>query len=161
MGVLVLIATLAAGVIASPALAATTSVTDPAGDSDPDILKLTLANRQAKVVLKQKYADIDLVQAESLFIKWGKATHYRVNIGNYDSDPALEKRLWLVTSAGDTRKKCGDLTFSQSADTDLTIVRVPRSCLSKAPDKIRAKGVASMGQYNSDATKLTPYAARG
>jgi hypothetical protein len=147
-------------VLASSALAATTTVTDPSGDT-PDIRRLTLDNRQWKVVMKQKYEDIALVQVESLYIRWGKATHYRVNIGNYDSDDALERRLWLVTTDGETRKACGDMTFSRAADTDLTTVRVPRACIPRANDSIRAKGIASMGLYDHDATSLTPYAARG
>ena len=157
---LVVVAALAVLATAAPAFAETVYVTDAAGDT-PDIRRLTLDNRQSTVVLKQKYADLDFVQVESLYIKWGDATHYRVNIGNYDADDALEKRLWLVTADGEDRKACGDLMFEHDADEDRTTVRVPRSCIPRAPNRIRAKGVASMGLYENDQTSLTPYASRG
>ena len=158
--VAILLAALSISVFVSPALAETVSVTDPNGDI-PDILKLTLSNNESAVVLKQKYTDVAYVQVETLYIKWGTPTYYRINRGNYDDDSALETRFWLTTPDGDVEKKCGAMEVSRSAAKDLSSYRVPRSCLPKAPNRVFAKGVATMGLYEKDETKATPKADRG
>src|SRR5688572_5679643 len=79
----------------APAMAASTSITDPAGDT-PDIRRLTLNNKNPELTFKQKYANIEYVQVDTFYIKWGAEKHYYVNLGNYDGDPALERRLTLV-----------------------------------------------------------------
>jgi hypothetical protein len=143
----------------APAGADSTSVSDAEGDL-PDILKLTLDNQQSQVVFKQKFASLDDVMVESLYIKWGESTHYRVNTGNYDEDVALETRLWLSKSSGDVEKTC-DVTVSRNADTDVSIHKVPRSCLPKAENKIFGRGVATQGMWSIDETKNTAKVARG
>jgi hypothetical protein len=151
---------LAVAVSTGPSFAATTSVTDPSGDY-PDIRKLTLENKQTKVVLTQKYTDIELVQVETLYIKWQGTTYYRINRGNYDDDPQAEVRFILVTEDGDKEKSCPDLNVSRSNSTDTAIYRVPRSCIPKAADRVKAQGVASAGVSSSDQTKVTDRIARG
>jgi len=146
--------------LAAPAFANVTSVSDPEGDV-PDIVRLSVNNKQAAVVLTQTYVDIELVQVESLYIMWGGAKHYRINRGNYDEDPALETRFILVTPNGEREKQCADLRVRRSVDLDRTKVIVPRSCLGQAPNRIQGKGVASMGLSLSDQTRLTKLVARG
>ena len=147
---------------ATPAFADTTSVTDANDEIDPDIRKLTLANRESAVVLTQKYEELDFVQVATYYIKWGEPQHYFVNQGNYDEDNAWETRLTFVKADGtQVTKTCGDMTGRRISDTESTKVRVPRSCLSKAPNRILAKGVATMGMFNSDETRNTAKVARG
>ena len=146
---------------AAPALAATTSVTDASGDY-PDIRKLTLANNEHAVVLKQRYAELDEVQTESLLIKWGDQTHYKVSRANYDSDVALETRLLLVSPTGEEQtKSCADMTVSRNQETETSRFRVPRSCLAKAEDSVFAKGFATQGFIFADATRRTDKVDRG
>ncbi len=145
--------------LAAPAGAAVTSVTDAKGDY-PDILKLTLDNQQSKVVLKMKYDNVKDVMVDTFYIKWGDATHYRLNLGNYDSDDQLEKRLSLSTNDGDKEKSCSDMSAKRISDTDITKFTVARDCLPKAPNKIFAKGVAK-GMFSVDETKNTDKVDRG
>ena len=70
-------AALALGLLVSPASAELDTVGDPAGDI-PDILRFTIDNRENAVVTRMKYADIEKVEFESFYIKWGSRTYYRV-----------------------------------------------------------------------------------
>jgi hypothetical protein len=53
------------------------------------------------------------------------------------------------------------MKVNRSNDTELAVYRIPRTCLPKAPDTLRAKGGASYGLFSSDETALTPRVLRG
>lgn len=129
------------------------SLTDPSGDY-PDILKLTYNNKSDRVIMTMKYADFR-PQNESFYMRWGKdaAKYYQVFV----SSSAGMKELRL----NGTKVKCGTLAVSHDATKVVTRVVVRRSCLDKAPDKLRFKGIATEGTMSVDETKLSAAIARG
>jgi hypothetical protein len=146
---------------ASPALGDTSSVDDPKGDGNPDILKLVVENNQSTLVLRQKYVKVESGQVHTINIKWGEPESYSVQLGNFDSDPGDEKQLNYNTANSGGEKPCPDLVAKRNMDTDVVIFRVPRSCIGKAPNVIFGKGFASFGQFSSDQTRRTARTPRG
>ena len=131
--------------------AASGSVSDPAGDY-PDILKLTYANKSAKVVMTMKYAGAR-PQNESFYIKYGEPKNYQVFVSGGIGMEELRFNSKKVP--------CGGLAVSHDASLLKTKVVVPRSCLSKAPNKLKFQGIATEGLSSSDKTALSPWVKRG
>jgi hypothetical protein len=149
---------LALGLLVCPAFAELDTVGDPEGDI-PDILRFTIDNRENAVVTRMKYADIEKVEFESFYIKWGSRTYYRVRYFEGDSS----HRLFLYQGDESTKIACSDMVSSRDADSGISNVRVPRKCLKKAPDRVRARGVATKTNaywVKSDGTAFTEYVAR-
>ena len=140
------------GLLAPSAIAAGGSVTDATGDL-PDITRLSYKNGQRQVVMTMRYADIDLAQNESFYIKWGKPASYQV----FNSTSAELRELRY----NGRKVRCVGLKVNRDVSTDSTRVVVPVRCLSKAPARVKFQGIATMGLTNSDQTKLSPWVRRG
>ncbi len=139
------------------ALAATGHITDPSGDV-PDITRLNYDNAQRKVVMTLKFADVALAQNRSFYIQWGKPQKYQV----FDSPSAAISELRFVRADGTFAKvACDGLKVTEDAGTNTVKAVVPRSCLPKAPNQVRFKGIATMGLTDKDETKVSPLMKRG
>ena len=133
------------------AFAASGSISDPSGDY-PDILKLAYANKSGKVVMTMTYGGAR-PQNESFYIKYGEPKNYQVFVSSGIGTKELRFNSRKVP--------CSGLSVSHDAALLQTKVVVPRSCLSKAPNKLRFQGVATEGLYSSDKTALSPWVKRG
>ncbi len=137
----------------SAAQAASGSLTDPSGDL-PDIVKLSFNNSQGGVVMAMTYSE-SRPQNESLYMRWGTdaSKYYQV----FASPSAGLEELRLN---GD-RVRCGNLEVTHDADALVTRMTVPRTCLSRAPNRLRFQGIATEGLSSSDQTRLSAAIARG
>lgn len=134
------------------AYAASGSLSDPKGDF-PDIVKLAFTNGDRSVVMTMTYSGMR-AQNESFYMRWGSnaSKSYQVFI----SPSAGKKELRLNSK----KVSCGKLVVKQPTKLS-TKVKVPRSCLKKAPDKLRFQGIATEGLYSKDETKISKAIARG
>jgi hypothetical protein len=101
--------------------------------------------------------DITDASSESIQIKWADAgTYYEVlwirNEATY---------FYFVKDGEGRNAECPGLDDSHSEDKDLSVYRIPRSCIPKAPNRITAQGEATLGSVDFDKTKRTPAATRG
>lgn len=136
-----------------PAAAASGSVSDPRGDF-PDVLKLAYVNGDAAVKMTMTYAEVTDVQNESFYLRWG------TNGNNYQ---VFESRgIGLRELRYNSRKvACAGLKVIHRDAFDKTKVVIPRSCIKKAPNALRFKGIATAGTSLLDQTKKSPRTARG
>jgi hypothetical protein len=142
---------------APAAQAATGRVTDPHGDL-PDIWRLDYSNAQHKVVMTMTFASLADAENESFYIRWGTAKRYQV----FYSHSAHITELRFFRDAFTFRSvACGGLQLTDNADANTTEAVVPRSCLAKAPDRLRFKGVTTQGTSLIDRTRVSPLTARG
>lgn len=154
----VLLAAAGLVVCAAPAQAASGSLTDPRGDT-PDIVKLAYNNAATRVQMTMTYADIRFVDNESFYLAWGTAgARYQV-FSSRTNGVAL--RYYPRTNAAQQTVPCPGLTVVQHADLQRTTITLPRTCIRKAPDRLRFQGVATAGLSESDQTRYSPVVARG
>ena len=140
-----------------PAMAASGHITDPSGEL-PDILRLNYSNAQGKVVMTLKFASVEEAQNRSVWIQWGEPQKYQV----FDSPSAAISELRFHRANGTFAKvACAGLQVTEDAGTDTVKAVVPRSCLPKAPNRVRFKGIATQGLSLSDQTRLSPLVNRG
>ena len=142
---------------APQAVAASGQITDPGGDL-PDITRLNYSNAQGKVVMTLKFASVADAQNRSFYIQWGQPQKYQV----FDSPSAAISELRFHRANGTFAKvACAGLQVTEDAGTNTVRAVVPRSCLPKAPDRVRFKGIATQGLSLSDQTKVSPLVNRG
>jgi hypothetical protein len=134
------------------AYAASGSLSDPKGDF-PDIVKLAYNNGDGKVVMTMTYSG-SRAQNESFYMRWGSSASKNYQVFRSSLGGSSELRL------NDKKVSCGKLSVKQPTKLS-TKVTVPRSCLKKAPDKLRFQGVATEGLHSSDETKISKAIARG
>ena len=146
-GAAALVAVLA---LSSPALADSGSVTDAKGDY-PDIVKLSYDNAKSKVTMTMKYAG-SAAQNESFYMRWGSGKHYQVFLS-----PAADLKELRYASK---KVACAKLVVTRPSSTTTKVV-IPRTCLKKAPDKLRFQGIATEGLHSVDETKVSKAVARG
>ncbi|MDQ1618550.1 MAG: hypothetical protein QOE19_1119 [Actinomycetota bacterium] len=137
--------------------AAAGTITDPRGDGDPDIVKVTYSNARSQIKMSMTYADISLAQNESFYLRWGTGKSYQV----FNSNGLRELRYYSSKNAATKRVACAGLKVARQTAKDTTAVTIPRSCLKKAPDKVRFQGIATMGLSSKDETKTSKLIARG
>jgi hypothetical protein len=137
--------------------AAAGTITDPRGDGDPDIVKVTYSNAKSQIKMSMTYADISLAQNESFYLRWGAGKSYQV----FNSNGLRELRYYASKNAASKRVACAGLKVARQTAKDTTAVTIPRSCLKKAPDKVRFQGIATMGLSLKDETKTSKLIARG
>ena len=129
------------------------SITDPAGDY-PDIVKLAYNNADSKVVMKLTYSEV-AAQNESFYMRWGSDDEaYQVFVSE---SAGLEELRYYGNGKA---IKCEGLKIRRP-DDNVTKAVVPRSCLDKAPGKLRFQGIATEGLFNSDETKISKAVPRG
>jgi hypothetical protein len=138
--------------LAPAAVAASGSVTDPAGDF-PDIRRLSYSNATSQVVMTMRYASLADVQNESFYIRWGTSASYQV----FNSPSAGLRELRF----NGTRVRCADLRVTRLPDIQSTRVVVPRRCLPQAPKRLKFQGIATQGMQSVDETVVSPWVARG
>jgi hypothetical protein len=143
----VLVAMLASGAIAS---ANSGSLSDPRGDY-PDIVKLSFNNASSKVTMKLTMA-AGHAQNESFYIRWGSGKHYQA----FNSQSAGLSELRYAGK----KVACGGLVFKHPS-ADVTTVKIPRTCIPKAPNKVRFQAIATEGLHSADETKVSKSIARG
>jgi hypothetical protein len=147
-------ALLAGGGVAS---AATGSLTDPKGDF-PDIVKLSYSNGASKVTMAMTYAGAR-PQNESFYLKWG-TSGARYQVFSSPSASMRELRYYRAANASPKRIACGGLRVTQPSAKSTKVV-IPRGCLTKAADKLRFQGIATVGVMSSDQTRVSKAVARG
>ena len=129
------------------------SITDPSGDY-PDIVKLAYKNADTKVVMKMTYSEV-AAQNESFYMRWGSEDDaYQVFVS--ESSGLEELRYYGKGKA----VKCDGLKIRRP-DDNVTKAVVPRSCLDKAPGKLRFQGIATEGLHSADETKISKAVPRG
>jgi hypothetical protein len=143
--------------IASPAAAQKGHLTDPSGNL-PDIKRLDYNNAKKKVVVKMTYADLSVVQNHSFYLQWGKPKKYQVFYS--PAQNVKELRFYRTASQFGT-VRCAGLKVVDRPRLNTTTATIPRKCISKAPDTLRFKGVATLGLSMSDSTKLSKKVKRG
>jgi hypothetical protein len=137
--------------------AASGSLTDAKGDY-PDVVKLSYANAASKVVMTMTYSG-DHPQNESFYVRWGTSGR-SYQVFNSPSAGLRELRYYRGIDASPKRIVCGGLGVKQPSATTTKVV-IPRSCLTKAPDRIRFQGIATEGLSSADETKVSKAVARG
>jgi hypothetical protein len=138
--------------------AASGSLTDKKGDY-PDIVKLAYDNAQSKVVMTATYAgdgQNGRAQNESFYMRWGSSgqKYYQVFL----SVPGNVKELRFSGSAKNV--SCKGMVIKRPTARSTKVI-LPRSCISKAPDKLRFQAIATEGLYSKDETKTSAAIARG
>lgn len=151
----VVVATLLAG--GGVAHAATGSLTDPKGDF-PDIVKLSYDNGASKVTMTMTYTGAR-PQNESFYVSWD-TTGKRYQVFNSPSASIRELRYYGAKNAAAKRTPCSGLRVTRPSATSTKVV-VPRRCLTKAADRLRFQGIATVGLGSSDETKVSKAVARG
>lgn len=137
---------------APASVAASGFVTDAAGDF-PDIRRLAYSNAATTVVMTMRYASLAEAQNESFYIRWGTSANYQV----FNSPSAGLRELRF----NGTRVRCADLRVTRLPDIQSTRVVVPRTCLSRAPDRLKFQGIATAGLHSVDETVVSPWVRRG
>jgi hypothetical protein len=126
------------------------SLSDPTGDF-PDIVRLGWNNADTQVVMTMTYAEFR-AQNESFYMRFGE-DYYQVFVSSGAG-------LQTLRFNGNTRA-CDGLRVRHAAAAVRTKVVVPRSCLRRAPDRLRFQGIATEGLSSSDETRLSARVARG
>lgn len=140
---------------ASAAFAASGSLNDPDDDTIADVLKLSYANKDAKVVMRMTY-DGDRPQVENFYVKWGTdGKYYKLQRSPNGTT------LWFNNGASESEKSCSSDNLSHNSDTFVSTGVIPRSCMSRAPDKVKFQGFVTEGLFDSDQTKTSAGVARG
>jgi hypothetical protein len=153
----------AAALLAVPATAAQAakgSITDRGGDN-VDIVKLSYNNAKSKVTLTTKYADSSTAQVEFFAITWAGPNK---GYGVVSSAVTGDRELVYSKNKSDegTTIACKGLNVKRNARANTTKVIVPRTCLTKAPDKLRFQaGALNVQDGGSDETKRTKKVKRG
>ncbi|HEU0104388.1 MAG TPA: hypothetical protein VFR07_18925 [Mycobacteriales bacterium] len=155
----VLLATAGLALTATPASAASGSLTDPRGDY-PDILKLAYSNAASQVQMAMTYASIADAQNESFYLAWGTAGA-RYQVFNSPSAGLRELRYYARTGAPTQTVPCAGLKVVRRTELNRRTVTIPRSCLPKAAARLRFQGIATAGLSSIDSTKYSPLVARG
>jgi hypothetical protein len=136
--------------------AASGSISDPKGDY-PDIVKFAYSNAKSKVVMTATYAGDGVdgrAQNESFYMRWGSNKSYQVFLS-----PQIGAKE-LRWSGATKPVACKRLTVKHPTSRS-TKVTVPRSCLGKAPGKLRFQGIATEGTSSMDKTRISKPVKRG
>ena len=89
-------------------------------------------------------------QNRGFWIQWGEPQKYQV----FDSPSAAISELRFHRANGTFAKVgCAGLQVTEDAGTNTVKAVVPRSCLPKAPNRVRFKGIATQGLSLSDQTQ--------
>ena len=151
----VLALALAALVAAPAAFGATGSLNDPDDDGLADVLRLSYANKQTKVVMRMSY-DAYRPQVENFYVRWGTSGEY------YKLQHSLNgTSLWYSDGSEESEKTCADARVGHDAETFVTTGTIPRSCMLQAPGKVKFRGIVTEGLAMSDATRTSSRVARG
>ena len=143
---------------AGPALAASGSLNDPDDKGDPDVLKLSYANRNDRAVTKMKYdPDSFRPQIENFYVKWG-STGKKYQLKHSSADGTS---LWYYDGSGEpSEETCSGDRVRFDAEALVSTGTIPRSCMSEAPGRVRFQGIAVEGQ-NSDPTRTSDLVRKG
>jgi hypothetical protein len=102
----------------------------------------------------------DTAQNEGFWMRWGsKGKSYQVF-----SSPSVginQLRYYSGKDAAPTIVGCKGLRIKRRYPPYSTSATIPRSCLAKAPDKLRFQGIATEGTSSIDETKVSKAIARG
>jgi hypothetical protein len=124
----------------------------PAGWTDfPDVVRLAWNNAQNRVVMKMTYAEFR-AQNESFYMRFGRNS-YQVFVS---SGVGIEQLRY-----NGNPRACDGLRVRYAAAAVRTTVVVPRSCLRRAPDRLRFQGIATEGLASADETRISGRIARG
>lgn len=142
-------------IAATSAHAASGSLTDPDDESLADVLKLSYANKDNKAVIKMTY-DGYRPQVENFYVSWGtQGKYYKLQ-----SSPNGTS-LWFNNGSSESEKACGDDKVSHDSETFVSTGVIPRSCIPKAPDRVKFQGIVTEGLFESDQTAVSARVARG
>lgn len=122
-----------------------------------DIEKMVVNNRQGSVLLKiHGTGGKDSVRWVTANIKDGDDTKYRAIAGWYGAE-------WIVSlERGDTLVDCDAMVFKYVTDSGLWKIEVPRSCLDRLANRIKAKAeIVSNASAYPGFTPWSPWVARG
>lgn len=148
---LIALVLIACGLMTPAASAATGSLGDPVGDF-PDIHRLSYTNAPGKVVMTMRYARLDAAQNQSFYIRWDGPAYYQVWVSG---------RVKELRFKAATRVTCAGLRVTALPARQSTRVVVPRSCLRRAPGRLRFRGIATRGVDAHDETSLSAFVRRG
>jgi hypothetical protein len=93
---------------------------------------------------------------ENFYVKWGTAGKYY----KLQRSPS-GTTLWFNNGSSESEKSCSNAEVSHNSDTFVSTGVIPRSCMSRAPDKVKFQGVVTEGLFDHDQTKTSAGVARG
>ena len=141
---------------ATPALAASGSLTDPDDPDIPDVLKLSYANRDTKAVMKMTY-DETRPQNENFYVKWGSAGKYY----QLQHSPNGTVLRYFDGSGTPSDETCDGDRVRYDTDTFVSTGTIPRSCMPHAPAKVKFQGIATEGLSLRDDTRTSRLIGKG
>lgn len=122
-----------------------------------DLEKMVVNNRQGSVLLKiHGTGGKDAVRWVTADVKDRDGTRYQARAGWYGAD-------WIVSlSRGDRLVACGAMVFTYVADPGFWKVSVPRSCLNRLADRIKARSeIVTPTSAYPGYTPWSPWVTRG
>lgn len=153
-----LLVALGAQVSATPAWADSVTVQGTSDlDELTDVKKMMVNNRQGSVLVKiHGTGGKDLVRWVAADLKDGDGTKYRATAAWHGAE-------WIVSlGRGPRLVNCDAMVFKYVADPGFWKVIVPRSCLGRLANRIKAKSEISSTVYASPGyTPWSPWVARG
>ena len=146
---------LAALVTVPAAFGASGSLSDPDDDTLADVLKLSFANKDDRAVVKMAY-DGYRPQVENFYVKWGTAgKYYKLQRSPNGTS------LWYSNGSEESEKTCAGDRVRHDEDTYVSTGTVPRSCMPRAPGRVRFQGIVTEGLSDFDETRTSSRVARG
>jgi len=146
---------LAALVAAPAAFGASGSLNDPDDDTLADVLRLSYANKEAKVVVRMTYDDYR-PQVENFYVRWGTSgKYYKLQRSTNGTS------LWYSNGSGESEKTCAGDRVRHDEETSVSTGAVPRSCMPQAPGKVKFQGIVTEGLFDFDETRTSSRVARG
>lgn len=122
-----------------------------------DLKKMAVNNRQGSVLLKiHGTGGTGAVRSVTAYVKDRDGTRYQARAAWYGAD-------WVVSlSRGDRLVTCGAMVFRYVADRGFWKVSVPRSCLNRLADRIKARSeIVTPTSAYPGYTPWSPWVTRG
>jgi len=125
--------------------------------SPTDLAKMVVNNRQGSLLLKiHGTGGKDAVRWVTANVKDRDGTRYRAQAGWYGED-------WIASlSRGDRLVTCDAMVFTYVADPGFWKISVPRSCLNRLADRIKARSeIVTPTSAYPGYTPWSPWVRRG
>ena len=146
---------LAALVAAPAAFGASGSLNDPDDNTLADVLRLSYANKEDKVVVRMSYDDYR-PQVENFYVKWGTSgRYYKLQRSTNGTS------LWYSNGSEESERSCAGDRVRHDDETFVSTGTVPRSCMPRAPGRVKFQGIVTEGLFDSDQTRTSSRVARG
>ena len=147
---------LAALVAAPAAFGASGSLNDPDDDTLADVLRLSYANKEDKVVVRMSYDDVPATGRELL----REVGAPRAATTSSSAAPTAP-RSGTPTGRRSPRRAVPAIGCGTTRDSSVSTGTVPRSCMPRAPGRLKFQGIVTEGLFDFDETRTSSRVARG